>query len=131
MYCGIDVGTTNTKVLVFNDSFKVVFLKKFRTPVISSEEGDFLSSKKLFAEILGSLKSIPKEIKKKIEAIGVSSLGETVFPVSNDGEVLRGGMMWYNKNVLGEYREFLEKVPPIVIFKKQGYGLRGYTLCSK
>lgn len=45
MYCGIDVGTTNTKVLVFDDDFKVVFLKKFKTPVISSKEGDLLSSK--------------------------------------------------------------------------------------
>ncbi|WP_334100178.1 FGGY-family carbohydrate kinase [Thermotoga petrophila] len=120
MYCGIDVGTTNTKVLVFNDSFKVVFLEKFKTPVISSKEGDFLSSEKLFEGILRSLKEIPEGIKKKIGAIGISSLGETVFPISKDGEVLQDGMMWYNKSVLREYREFLERVPPIVIFKKTG-----------
>lgn len=45
MYCGIDVGTTNTKVLVFDDDFKVVFLKKFKTPVISSKEGDLCHQK--------------------------------------------------------------------------------------
>ncbi|MCD6552354.1 FGGY-family carbohydrate kinase [Thermotoga sp.] len=120
MYCGIDVGTTNTKVLVFDDDFKVVFCRKFRTPVISSKEGDLLSSKKLFAKILSSLKVIPEGIKEKIKAIGISSLGETVFPISKNGEVLQDGMMWYNKNVLEEYREFLEKVPPAVIFKKTG-----------
>jgi sugar (pentulose or hexulose) kinase len=120
VYCGIDVGTTNTKVLVFDDDFKVVFLKKFKTPVISSKEGDLLSSKKLFVEILSSLKSIPESTKDKIKAIGISSLGETVFPISQDGEVLQDGMMWYNKNVLEEYREFLKKVPSDVIFKKTG-----------
>ncbi|WP_233185571.1 L-fuculokinase [Thermotoga sp. SG1] len=120
MHCGIDVGTTNTKILVFDDDFKIVFLRKFKTPVISSKEGDLLSAKKLFERILRSLKEIPEEIKKKIKAIGISSLGETVFPISQDGEVLQDGMMWYNKNVQEEYREFLKRVPSNVIFKKTG-----------
>jgi len=121
MFCGIDIGTTNIKFLLFDEDFKVVFNRRIKTPIIRDEvSGDFLSAEGLFDEIIKSFQAIPENFKPRIKGIGISSMGETVFPISKDGRVLSDGMMWYNNKVLEDFEDLLKKISPEAIFKKTG-----------
>lgn len=121
MFCGIDIGTTNIKFLLFDENFKVVFNRKIKTPIIKDKTlGDLLSAEGLFNETLNFFQAIPERFKAKIKGIGISSMGETVFPISRDGKVLLNGMMWYNNKVLEDFENLLRRVSPRMIFKKTG-----------
>jgi len=121
MFCGIDIGTTNIKFLIFDENFNVVFNKKIRTPIIKDEkQGDLLSARKFIDEILTFFKMIPESLKGKIKALGISSMGETIFPIAEDGSVISDGMMWYNDKVIDEFKSFTDRVSTEFVFKKTG-----------
>ena len=121
MFCGIDVGTTNIKFLIFDESFNVVFSKRTRTPIIKDKkQGDLLSAKKLIDEILTFFKMIPESLKGKIKVLGISSMGETIFPIAEDGSIISDGMMWYNDKVMDEFKSFTDRISTEFVFKKTG-----------
>ncbi len=118
---GIDVGTTHTKIGVYRPSGREIFAKGIPTPFKKTKDGGEISGEVLFSTILNLLKEFYfkfPQFRKEKGCLSVSSLGETVIPVSSDGNPLAPGLIWYDRRTLSVYRELLEKVKKEYFIKK-------------
>ncbi len=117
---GMDFGTTNVKMLVFDTSLNPLKAFSVRTPISKDE---VLGEVIRVEDVKGVLKELFSKVKEVCEddvvGIGISSLGETVFPVGKNGPVL-DGMIWYNTRTQDVFRGFIEKVGDDFLFKKTG-----------
>lgn len=120
MLVGLDIGTTNVKLYVYDEEGNSIWGTKARTPLEYHKDlKEILHPGKLWNVISTLFRSIPNNIKKEIRAIGISSLGETVFPIKKDGSGMIG-LIWYNTITKKIYEEFFSHVDPKWIFEKTG-----------
>jgi len=120
MLVGLDIGTTNIKLWVYDEEGNPIWGTRARTPLEFHESlKEILHPEKLWKTISKLLYSIPDDVKKKIRAIGISSLGETVFPVRKDGSSM-AGLIWYNTITKEIYEEFFSQIDPEWVFKTTG-----------
>ncbi len=113
---GFDIGTTNIKLALFDEKAKMLWSKSVRTPLLKVDNRDVLSAEKLFDVVLEIFSSIPEKLRKDVVSIGISSLGETVFPIGKNGP-LSDGLIWYSKATLKEFNEFMKRVSGDEIFE--------------
>ena len=109
---GIDIGTTHTKLGVYNTSGDNIFLEKFLTPFILVKGIKELDGRLLVNSILDTLKkffSLHGEYKDQRGFLSVSSIGETVIPVDEKGNTLDRGLIWYDRRTIPVYEEILER----------------------
>ncbi len=110
---GIDVGTTNTKLGIYRPSGEEIAVFKFSTPFQKKPMGGELDGRTLVRSILETLKLFFEKFptyKKEDATLSVSSLGETVIPVSKEGETLSPGLIWYDRRTIPVYEDILDKV---------------------
>lgn len=113
---GFDIGTTNIKLALFDEKVRMLWNRSARTPLLKMNNRDMLPAKRLFEVVVEIFSSIPEELRKDIVSIGISSLGETVFPMGKDGP-LSDGLIWYSRTTLKEFNEFMKKVSEDEVFK--------------
>lgn len=71
----IDLGTTNTKVTLWNE--EKPNLKKFKTPkIINNDQTDF-DLKRLWANIVKTIKSFNLDLLNNVTQISIASFGES------------------------------------------------------
>ncbi len=120
MLVGLDIGTTNIKLWVYDEEGNPIWGTRARTPLEYHKSlKEILHPMKLWKVVSKLLYSIPDDVKKKIKAIGISSLGETVFPVRKDGSSM-AGLIWYNTITKEIYEEFFSRIDSEWIFKTTG-----------
>lgn len=103
---GVDVGTTNTKTVIFDaESGQVCAVgscrSRVRHPVPEWSEFD---AEDVWATVLQSLQMAVQQCDQpeRIRAISVASMGESAFPIDSDGAVLHPAIAWYDQRALAE-----------------------------
>ena len=103
---GIDVGTTNTKTVIFDaESGQISAVGSSRTktrhPVAEWSEFD---AEDLWGTVLQSIQAAVQRCDQpeRIKAISVASMGESAFPVDADGNVLHTAIAWYDRRTVAE-----------------------------
>jgi xylulokinase len=103
---GIDVGTTNTKTVIFDvETGHICAVGSRRTiachPVPEWSEFD---AEDLWGTVLQSIQAAVQHCDRpeRIQAISVASMGESAFPVDADGNVLHPAIAWYDRRTVAE-----------------------------
>ncbi len=109
---GIDVGTTHTKIGIYRPNGDELFFCKFYTPFDRIKDGGELSGDLLISVILERLREVYTRLpflKNEKGFLGISSLGETVIPVSYNNNTLSYGLIWYDRRTIPIYNEIIAK----------------------
>jgi xylulokinase len=96
MILGIDIGTTSSKAVVVDDNMGVVGEARIGHSVDTIEPGFVEQNPGIWwADIRRLTKSLSKKIDlAKVSAVGLSSMGPNVLPISSSGEPLRPGILY-------------------------------------
>ena len=105
---GIDVGTTNTKAIIFDvDSGRVRSIGSSHTitrhPILEWSEFD---ADDLWQTVLQSIHAAIQQCDQpeRIRAISVASMGESGFPLDAQGNVLYPAIAWHDQRTTSEAR---------------------------
>jgi len=105
---GIDVGTTNTKTVIFDvDTGRICAVGSSRTitrhPLPEWSEFD---AEDVWGTVLQSIQAAVQHCDRpeRIRAISVASMGESAFPMDADGNVLHAAIAWYDQRTVAEAR---------------------------
>ena len=97
---GIDVGTTNTKTVIFDvDTGHIRAVGNIRTITRHPEPGwSEFDADDVWGTVLQSIQAAVQQCDRpeRICAISVASMGESAFPVDADGKVLHAAIAWYD-----------------------------------
>src|SRR5437899_7392490 len=103
---GIDVGTTNTKTVIFDiETGRICAVGSSRTitrhPLPEWSEFD---AEYVWGTVLKSIQTAIQQCDRpeRIRAISVASMGESAFPVDADGNVLHAAIAWYDQRTVAE-----------------------------
>src|SRR5260370_11611200 len=117
---GIDVGTTNTKTVIFDvETGRICAVGSSRTiarhPVPEWSEFD---AEDVWGTVLQSIQAAVQHCDRpeRIRAISVASMGEPAFPVDADGNVLHAAIAWYDQRTLAEAEWWQNIAVPWAIF---------------
>src|SRR6266700_4197539 len=122
---GIDVGTTNTKTVIFDvETGHICAVGSCRSiarhPVAEWSEFD---AEDLWETVLKSVKIAIQHCDRpeRIRAISVSSMGESAFPLDADGNVLYAAIAWYDERAAEEAKWWEDRVGRERIFTITGH----------
>lgn len=95
---GIDVGTTYTKVGIYDFSGKRVLFKKTSTSIISHYRGEAeFNPNFIWKDLVQVIQGIPPEYRNRVKALSLSSFAETVYPLDSTGNPLYNGIAWFDQ----------------------------------
>ena len=105
---GIDVGTTNTKTVIFDiETGRICAVGSSRTitrhPLPGWSEFD---AEDVWGTVLQSIQSAVQHCDRpeRIRAISVASMGESAFPMDADGNILHAAIAWFDQRTVAEAR---------------------------
>lgn len=111
---GIDVGTTNTKTVIFDvETGRICAVGSSRTltrhPTTEWSEFD---ADELWNTVVQSIRAAMQQCEQpeRIAAISVASMGESAFPVDMHGNVLYAAIAWYDERTVNEARWWEDQV---------------------
>jgi xylulokinase len=95
---GIDIGTTNWKVSAFGEDARLISLKKTSTKTYYDENGwGYYNPEEIWDEIAQLIKQITTELNgTPIDAVSVTSMGETIVPIDEKGNVCFNAIAWFD-----------------------------------
>jgi xylulokinase len=121
---GVDAGTTSLKVGLFDDSGTELAATSeeysLRTPQPSRAE---LDAELYWSSLVGAVRRALAEAgagSADVEAVAVSSQGETVIPVSATGTPLGPAIVWLDNRAVAEARELAERLDPRAVYAATG-----------
>lgn len=136
-FAGMDVGTSGCKMLVYDLNGNVIFksARKYR------EEGSGghreLNPSLVWENVKEILKETGENCPEPIEAMAVTSLGESVVCLDENNQVLANSMLTGDSRGIQETQEIIEKVGAKRIFEITGlppnelYGLPKYMWLNR
>src|SRR6266705_4240907 len=121
---GIDVGTTNTKTVIFDiETGRICAIGSSRTitrhPVPEWSEFD---AEDVWGTVLQSIQAAVQHCDQpeRIRAISVASMGESAFPIDAEGNVLYPAIAWYDQRTVAESQWWEDTVGQERIFNITG-----------
>ncbi len=121
---GIDVGTTNTKTVIFDvEAGRICAVGSCRTITQHPKpEWSEFDAEDLWATVLQSIQAAIEQCEhpERIRAIAVASMGESAFPIDRDGNVLYPAIAWYDQRTAAEVQWWQETVGRERIFSVTG-----------
>ncbi len=103
---GIDVGTTNTKTIIFDvETGCICAIGNSRTITRHPKpEWSEFDAEDVWRTVLQSIQAAVQQCDRpeRICAISVASMGESAFPVDADGNVLYAAIAWYDQRTASE-----------------------------
>lgn len=106
---GIDVGTTNWKVAVFDENGQCLFVEK--TPTITHYDDLGHSTYKpdeIWNAIATMIKKAVESFGNAISAVSVTSMAEAVVPIGEDGQPCSDIITWFDNRSQAEARNMVE-----------------------
>jgi len=105
---GIDIGTSNIKVSAFDFEGASIYSTSRQNKFLEQENHYDLDGEYIIEQILDMLTElIENDI--KIVSIGISSMAESLFPVSENEDIKEKTMVWYDKRSQKEQKDFHKK----------------------
>lgn len=120
-YLGIDVGTTNTKVLALHDDGSSRILHSSPTPVYTRNGVSFFDMAAVEAALSGAVDRARENL--DLRGIGFSSIGESVVPLDADGTPLADPVVWYDRVTLDLFRKLGDRTD-LFPYDKRGLGMK-------
>ncbi|MCX7796938.1 MAG: FGGY family carbohydrate kinase, partial [bacterium] len=120
-YCiGIDIGTTNLKVIAFDLSGNIITLASNPNPVYIEGKFHYFVPEKIWEIISSLIRKVSSEVRGKIISIAVASMAESVVPIGEDGEVLFPAIAWYDERTKEQLEWVLQLMDPQTIYSITG-----------
>lgn len=120
-YCiGIDVGTTNLKVIAFNLRGDIVSSASSLNPVHIEGRFHYFIPEKIWDIISNLIRKVSSEVKGNIVSIAVASMAESVVPIGEKGEVLFPAIAWYDERTKEQMEWILQRLDPQTIYNITG-----------
>lgn len=94
VYLGVDIGSTRTKLILWDEADGIVARASAPTPVLRGEP-DRRDHDAIWT-VLGRLAAeLPASVRREVEAVAVASVGEEIVLLTTDGRSLRPTPCWY------------------------------------
>lgn len=94
LYVAVDIGTTNLKAGLLDDSGCLLRERSAPHPPSGKYGWDGIDPEQLFSSLKALIRDVAGADGKSVDGLAISSLGETVFPVDENGPV-HFGILWY------------------------------------
>src|SRR3989440_10004106 len=122
---GIDVGTTNTKTVVFDvetGCINAVGSNRTITRHPDPEWSEF-DAEDIWGTVLQSIRAAVQQCDRpeRIRAISVASMGESAFPLDAGGNVLYPAIAWYDMRTVEEAEQWESKAGRERVFTITGH----------
>lgn len=104
----IDVGTTNTKVCLYElPEFRLREIEKFATPQTFENGQTDIDAEQIWKEVLQALKNLSNKVEnpQQIKQITVSSFAQTIVLQDSQGEVITPTIAWFDPRTKKEAEE--------------------------
>uniref|UniRef100_A0A7V3YM28 Carbohydrate kinase n=1 Tax=Candidatus Caldatribacterium californiense TaxID=1454726 RepID=A0A7V3YM28_9BACT len=102
---GIDIGTTNTKLKVYNEDGQTLAETSFRTPLFSDAHGPYYDPKELATLLFAAVAGFPERVRRSVGALSVSSFAEVMVGLDERGEPITRCIPWYDERTKEEAEE--------------------------
>ena len=117
IFLGLDLGTTNCKVLAIDASGRTVASIGAPTPSLAGGEYDADALWRLFAQLIRDLlPSLPEPV----AGIGVSSMAESGVLVDAAGDPCAPVIPWHDLRTQSLLKEWRARVDPLALYRMSG-----------
>lgn len=123
LYLGIDLGTTNCKISLYDEIGNLVDYTKFPTPAYSPQKGwAEYDPDKLWELLTKHVAELTKVNQRglKIEAVSISSQGESGLLVDQANEPLTPLIAWYDERTLPLVDEWKKRISVAELYEITG-----------
>lgn len=98
-FCGIDIGTTHVKAVLFTSGGAIGGVGRTRTPVVNDGCGDCHEPQQIYDVVCQVVRQAVAGSERTpiIGGVGVTSVGEEGVPLGPDGQVLYPAIAWYER----------------------------------
>jgi sugar (pentulose or hexulose) kinase len=109
IFVGVDVGTTRTKAVAYDDTEgRTIAQASVDTPVRQAEHGAVHEPLAMFDAVMSCLRGVSAECPREISAISVVSLAEEVVLVDPAGTPVLNAPVWYEPRGAGYVPDYLQ-----------------------
>lgn len=119
-----DIGTTAVKTAVFDSNLKAVTQTREEYELITGSKGQVeLDAEQYWQAVLRgarSMLSFPGISRDDICAIAVTTQGETLIPVDQDGHALRNAIVWLDGRAVRESEFINSQINPDEFYSRTG-----------
>lgn len=121
IYIGIDVGTTNLKVMTFDENGNQLSVYSEPTPCkpLGNRSAE-MDPAVIWRIVKKGLKCVSSSVNGVIRSIGVSSMGESGVLCDEDGRPLYPFIVWYDVRPQKMLEKFMEHMSPEEVFLETG-----------
>lgn len=126
LFMGIDIGTTNVKISLYNEQGKRITGSQFNTPRISPQADWYeYEPEVLWDELSKSVALLLAEGGRgnKVASIAISSQAETGLLVDQDNRPLTNMIAWYDKRTIEYLERWEERISAEELFRITGLQL--------
>ena len=107
VYLGVDIGTTNMKILILGSDGEVKKIYKELTPKYISQGSEFLDITLVERFVFSTIEKVKRV--ENVLGIAFSSFGESIVPIKN-GKRLHDPLMWYDKATIKYWKSHESKL---------------------
>lgn len=136
-FAGLDVGTSGSKMLVYDLDGNVLFTASRKYEELGGGGHRELNPETVMKNVKEVLREVGERCPEKIEAMAVTSLGESVVCLDKEGKALTNSMLTGDSRGIKETEEIIEKMGAQRIFEITGlppnelYGLPKYMWLNR
>jgi len=118
---GLDVGTTGTKAIVFDDAGHLVSSAYREYPLTHPRPGwSDLDSNRVWLAVAEAAGEAAARSPEPVRALGISSQGEAATPVSESGEVLAPAIVSFCSRTRELVPRWRDLIDPLELFRTTG-----------
>ncbi|MEM7035016.1 MAG: FGGY family carbohydrate kinase [Chloroflexota bacterium] len=131
---GLDLGTTNIKALAFHTNGTIIAASNVLTPTHYPQPGwAHYEADEIWTAAISCLRQLTKQLEnpEHIVSIGVSSFGETGFPLDAQGQSVYPGIAWFDQRTHAQMHWLEQNIGPDDLFRTTGLPILSfYGLCK-
>ena len=105
---GLDVGTTGCKAVVYNQEGKILTSSYLEYDIIAINGNYEINPNIVWEKVSEVLLSVTKKCAEAIEAIGISTFGESAVLIDKEGNVLCNAMLYTDPRGIEECKKLVE-----------------------
>lgn len=131
---GVDVGTTNTKAVVFDPQGRTVAAASVSTPTYYPQPAwAYYKPEELWQSTVGALRQVTARLENpgRITSIAITSMGEAAVPLDARGQALYDAIAWFDRRTLPQVEWLDQAIGRDRLFDITGLSLQPiFGLCK-